>query len=150
MEFLAELHPKIVHFPIAFLTVYPLIELIAVIGKKDFFSKAALLMLLIGVVFSIFAVLTGNQAFISNQNLSKESIEIFNQHENYANIITWLFTALLIFRYYLVIKNKLSFKLHLLIALIGISAMYFIYQAGNYGGKLAKSKIYNSVNQSNY
>lgn len=148
MEFLAELHPKIVHFPIAFLTVYPVMELIALISKKDFFSKAALLMLLIGVVFSLIAVLTGNQAFISNQNLSKESIEIFNQHENFANIITWFFTALLIIRYYLVIKNKLTFKFHLLIVLIGISAMYFVYQAGNYGGKLAKSKIYNSVNLS--
>jgi uncharacterized membrane protein len=52
MEFLAELHPKIVHFPIAFLTIYPVIELIALISKKDFFSKAALLFLLVGVLCS--------------------------------------------------------------------------------------------------
>lgn len=149
MDFLAELHPKIVHFPIAFFTVYPVIELIAVISKKDFFSKAALLILLIGVVTAVAAVLTGNQAFTSNQDLSNQSLAIFSQHELYANIITWLFTALLIFRYYLQIKNKLTLKFHLLIVLIGIAGMYFAYQAGNYGGKLAKSKVYNSVNQSN-
>ena len=41
MEFLAQLHPKIIHFPIAFLLIYVLLEITGVITKKDFYLKAA-------------------------------------------------------------------------------------------------------------
>ncbi|MCK7520140.1 MAG: hypothetical protein MZV64_21810 [Ignavibacteriales bacterium] len=63
MEFLAGIHPKVVHFPIAFLMLYPLMELIFIFTSKRFFSKAAMLFLAIGVIGSLLAVLSGNQAF---------------------------------------------------------------------------------------
>ncbi|MHB9014432.1 MAG: DUF2231 domain-containing protein, partial [Ignavibacteriaceae bacterium] len=62
MEFLAQLHPKIVHFPIALLSTYVLLEIIGVVFKRDFFSKAAHLILLLGVLGALAAVFTGNQA----------------------------------------------------------------------------------------
>lgn len=37
MEFLAQYHPKVVHFAIALLSVYVLLEFIGVVFKKDFF-----------------------------------------------------------------------------------------------------------------
>jgi uncharacterized membrane protein len=68
MDFLAGLHPKVVHFPIALLLTYILCELIGVIFKKDFFSKTAHLLLLLGVIGAVAAVLTGNLAFSAYQN----------------------------------------------------------------------------------
>ncbi|HSL89697.1 MAG TPA: DUF2231 domain-containing protein [Ignavibacteriaceae bacterium] len=145
MEYLAGLHEKVTHFPIAFLAVYPIIELIAVLSKKEFFGKAAFLFLFIGVIGALMAVLTGNQAFTINDDWSKESLRIFNQHEINANITIWLFTALLIFRYFLSVKRKLSNLLHILILLTALTGLYFIYQTGNYGGELVKSKYRNSI-----
>lgn len=141
MEILAGLHEKIIHFPIALLITYPVIELIAFFSKKDFFSKASLLFLFIGVLGALAAVLSGNQSFTLNPDLSEKSMIIFRNHEFYANITMWLFSAILIFRYYLTTKKKLTSKIHLIILLIALSGIYFIYQTGYYGGELAKQKL---------
>lgn len=145
MEILAGLHEKVTHFPIAFLAVYPIMELIALVSKKEFFSKAAFLFLFIGVIGALIAVLTGNQAFTINDDWSKQSLKIFDQHEIYANITIWLFTALLILRYFFSVKRKLTNLIHFLILLAGLTGLYFIYQTGSYGGELVKSKYRNSL-----
>lgn len=141
MEYLAELHSKIIHFPISFLIIYPIIEIIAFVTRKDFFYKAALLILFIGVLGALGAVLTGNQAFYLNNGLSGKSLELFNSHELNANITVWSFTFLLIIRYYLTIKQKLRPKFHLIILILAIAGMYFVYQTGYYGAELAESII---------
>lgn len=148
MEFLSELHEKIIHFPIALLIVYPVVELVAFLSKKEFFLKAALLFLFMGVLGAVFAALTGNQAFTLNQNMSIESLDLFTNHEFNANITLWLFTALLIIRYYLLMKKKLSVKFHFMILLIALSGIYFIYQTGHYGGELARQKMIDSYKNS--
>lgn len=145
MEILASLHEKVTNFPIAFLAVYPIIELIAYVSKKEFFSKAAFLLLFIGVIGALIAALTGNQAFTINDEWSKESLNLFDQHEINANITIWLFTILLIFRYFLSVKRKLTNVIHILILLAALTGLYFIYQTGSYGGELAKSKYRNSL-----
>lgn len=149
MEFLADLHPKIVHFPMAFLMVYPFMELIAIITKKDFFIRTAFIFLLIGVVGAVLAVLTGNQAFIAISQMNDKTLELFNKHEFYTNLTTWFFTALLFVRFYLPAKKRLTQNLHLLILIVAIIGMYFVYQAGNYGGMLAENKIYDLLKEIN-
>ena len=62
MEFLASLHTKVIHFPIAFLMIYPVMELLFLVTEKEFYSKSAMMFLAIGVFGSFFAVLSGNQA----------------------------------------------------------------------------------------
>ena len=56
MEFLANLHPVIVHFPIAFFILYFLFEAAGIILGKDFLLKSAFIILLIGVVAAVCAV----------------------------------------------------------------------------------------------
>lgn len=143
MEFLANLHPKIVHFPIAFLTLYPLMELLFLILKKDFYSKAAFLFLVIGVIGALFAVLSGNQAYLASDNLGKESLIIFNSHQTFANLTVWFFAGLLAARVYFTVKKKLNFKVILILFILSLAGVYFALQAGNYGGRLALSKAKN-------
>lgn len=143
MEFLANLHPKIVHFPIAFLILYPLMDLLFLISKKDFYSKAALLFLTIGVIGALLAVLSGNQAYLASGNLDKESLTLFYSHQTFANLTVWYFAALLIVRVYIIVKNKLNFKIIILLFVLSLAGVYFALQAGSYGGKLAYSKAKN-------
>jgi uncharacterized membrane protein len=146
MEFLANLHNKVIHFPIAFLIMYPFIELLAVITNREFFIKTAGLILLIGTLGSLAAALTGNQAFSFFKDWQKESLEIFNWHQTFANITVWYFSSLLVFRTYLTIKKKLNKKILLIILLLSLIGGYFVYQTANYGGKLSVQRIlfYNS------
>src|SRR5690606_21895497 len=61
-----ELHPAIVHFPIALITIAALFAVLSLFFKKEFFKGAAFWNLLIGVVCAIAAVLIG---FMEEQNL---------------------------------------------------------------------------------
>lgn len=145
MEFLAGIHPKVVHFPIAFLMLYPLVELIYLFTGKDFFSKVAILFLAIGVVGSLFAVLSGNQAFEFVKNWTEEGKEIFSSHQMFANLTVWYFSALLVIRYSLFVKKKLNRLVISVIFVLSLVGGYFVYQAGNYGGKLADQVVINSI-----
>jgi uncharacterized membrane protein len=136
MEFLAQFHPKVIHFPIAFLLVYLLLELIGAIFKKDFFSKTAHLFLLFGVLGALAAVLTGNQAENAFEGWNKTTKAIFEIHETYANITLWFFTALLVIRTFIVVKKKFNDQSRYIICILAIIGAYFIFQTGEHGGRM--------------
>jgi uncharacterized membrane protein len=138
MEFLAELHPKIVHFPIALLLTYVLLEFIGTVFKKEFFQKAAHLLLLLGVIGSFFAVLTGNQAFAAHENWNDLSKQLFNDHQTFANLTVWYFTGMLVFRTYLVVKKKFSPSFKYLILTLALFGCFLVYQTAEFGGDLIK------------
>lgn len=140
MEFLAEFHPRVVHFAVAFLSIYPLAELIAFIFKKDYLEKTAHIILFIGVISALAAVLTGNQAEnVASLWEEKGAIIPFgeiNEHEEYATITLLFFSALLIIRTFLVIKHKFTGILRIIVLLLAFVGFYFVFEAGDHGGKL--------------
>ena len=138
MEFLAELHPKVVHFPIALLITYLALELIGIVFKKEFYQKAAHLLLFLGVIGAFFAVLTGNQAHSAYKYSSESSSELFNEHQTFANLTVWYFTGILLFRTYLVVKKKFSsFYIYIILA-FALFGCFLIYQTAEDGGDLNK------------
>ncbi len=141
MEFLAEIHPKIVHFPLAFLLLYPFMELLCFITQKEFYNKSAFLFLLIGVIGALLAVLSGNQAYAMVSKWDTKTLEIFNSHQTFANLSIWYFTILLVLRVYLQVKKKLKRNLLFLIFILSLLGSYFVYQTGYYGGKLADKNV---------
>ena len=138
MEFLAEIHSKLIHFPIALLVIYPIIELLFFITNKVYFNKTSFLFLSIGVVSSFFAVLSGNQAFELITDWSTASKQIFEQHQYYANITVWFFTALLLVKFVLFKKYSSKRIIALILFLVSLAGLIAVYQTGHYGGLLAK------------
>lgn len=140
MEFLAQLHPRIVHFPIAFFIFYFFIETSGIVLRKDFLLKAAYIILIAGVVTSLFAVLSGNKAqeiakLLLKEN-SKSLTDLIEQHEEFATITLWYFTAVLFFRTYLMVKKKFETSLKYILIILGLLGFYLIYMTGLYGGNL--------------
>jgi len=138
MEFLAELHPKVVHFPIALLLTYVLLELVGIIFRKEFYQKAAHLLLFLGVIGAFFAVLTGNQAHTAYEYWSESSSKLFDEHQTFANLTVWYFTGILVCRTYLVVKKKYSSFTKYFILALALFGCYLIYQTSEYGGNLIK------------
>jgi uncharacterized membrane protein len=136
MEFLAELHPKVVHFPIAFLFTFALFELLGTVLKKDYFHKAAHLILFLGVVGSIVAVLTGKQAGTANPNWTDASSAVIKEHASFANITMWYFVGVLVIKTFLVLKKKMNQTINYIILFLALVGCFFIYETSEHGGKL--------------
>jgi len=136
MEFLAALHPKVIHFPIAFLLGYFLFEFLGIVLKKEFLSKAAHLLLLLGVLGAFAAVLTGRQAEEAFEYWNKQSSELLEEHELYANLTLWYFAVLLMLRTFISFKKKFVGIVQYVILVLALVGVYFVYEAGEHGGKM--------------
>ncbi|SRR5690606_6621764 len=140
MEFLAEFHPRVVHFAIALLFVYPFLELAGAVSKRDFFSKTAHLILFLGVLGALAAVLTGNQAFaVASQWEEQGAIIPFkaiNEHIDWATITAWYFGILLVIRTFLVLKKKFTGVIKFAVVVLALAGAYFVYETGDHGGAL--------------
>ena len=124
MEFLADLHPIVVHFPVALLVTYSLLEIIGIVFNKKLFSQSAYILLIIGIIGIFISVLTGNQAFEDYQHWNEASSNIFNSHQFYANITTWFFVFLALLRTFLVAKKKFHGIIKYLFILLLILAIF--------------------------
>jgi uncharacterized membrane protein len=140
MEFLAQLHPQLVHFPIAFMAIYALLEITGILSGKEFFQKTAYLFLFLGVLTAIAAVISGNQAAeIASKWKDKGAViptKLISEHEEYATITLWYFTGLLVLRTFLFLKKKFTGAAKYFFILLAGLGLYFIYQTGDHGGKL--------------
>ncbi|KAF0138683.1 MAG: hypothetical protein FD122_3734 [Stygiobacter sp.] len=140
MEFLVNMHPVIIHFPIAFFVAYFLLEVAALVTKKDSLCKMAAIFLGAGVIFALIAVLTGNQAHEVLKPVLKMKPsyieEAIENHEQFATITLWFFFAMLVLRVYLLIKKNLSPNWRFVFFVLALLGMYFVYQTGILGGKL--------------
>lgn len=135
---LADFHSKVVHFPIALLTVYSLLEIIGIVFRNEFISKSALLILCIGLVSAFFAVLTGNQAADEFNFVNDASRALFNQHQNYATYLLWFTVILCGLRIYVVLKKKFDGLIKYVFILLALLIIFFVYQTGMIGGELVK------------
>jgi len=131
---LASLHQKIIHFPIAFLAVYPFIELVGLIRKSEFIDKLSIIILSIGLFGLILALITGNSNLELYKNLSDIEMKILNEHIFYANYTAWFSGILFLIRIYFSKKIKTNIILRVMFVLISIIVLYFIFKTGEYGG----------------
>jgi len=137
-SFLADIHPKVVHFPVALLTTYSFLEIIGIVFKKEFISKAALLILCIGVITAFFAVLTGNQAFADFKFWTDDSSALLNVHQNYATYLLWFSVLVCGLRIFVVVKKKFIGSTKYLFILFALVIIFLVYQTGMHGGDLVK------------
>lgn len=140
MEFLSELHPRIVHFPVAFFILYFFLEMFGILLKKNYLSKSAYIILIAGIGTAVIAVLTGNQAHEAVKIVLKEKNNLLNgmieEHQQNATITLWYFLAVLIFRTYLILKKKFDDNWNYIFIPLGLAGCYLIYITGIHGGEL--------------
>ncbi len=146
MEFLADLHPKIIHFPIVLLLCYLLIEFTAVLTRKSLLANIAYIFLFIGAVFTFISAFTGNEALTVFNELDINSHKIndsINKHQFWANVTSWFYFSILILRtlflVQVVIRKKYLnhyLKFHISFIILGLIGCLFIYKTAELGGTL--------------
>lgn len=137
-NFLAEIHPKVVHFPVALLTTYAILEIIGIIFNKEFISKSALLVLCIGVVTALIAVLTGNQAATNFIHWTEGSTALLNNHQTGATYLLWVSAIVCGLRIFAAMKKKFVGWIKYVFVVFAIVILFIVYKTGSYGGDLVK------------
>ena len=138
LNILAEIHTKVVHFPIALLVTYSFLEIFGIAFKKEFITKSALLILCLGVISAFFAVLTGNQA-ANNFNLwNNESTLLLNEHQTYATYLLWFAILVGALRIFVTVKKKFNGPMKYLFILFSIIIIFLVYETGIHGGYLVE------------
>jgi uncharacterized membrane protein len=101
----AHLHPMIVHFPIALITVGFLAEVVSLFLKSEkCLSKTGFYLMILGALSAIAAWSTGN--FFTAEPAQGAIVGIFEKHKTGALITMLLIIIGSVFRIYLVVKNK--------------------------------------------
>ena len=128
-----ELHPAIVHFPIALLIIAGLFAVLSLFTKKELFREIAFWNLLLGVIGAIGAVLTG---LIEEQSLvhNDEVHQVLTKHK--FNGVGILILSFALLTWVWVRKNKFrksEYIAWVLCLVLGIAAVFY---QGFLGGKM--------------
>lgn len=149
------LHPAVIHFPIALLTIAPLFVLLGAFfpsSRKNFFISAVLL-LWIGTAAIFLSVSTGEEV-VEHLTISPAFAHTLEEHSELAEQSRWMFGALTLlltaYTFVFLPKNKNQNLIFLCVFLLFyMYSLYVLYDAAHHGGKLVhkhgiKSSLYNS------
>lgn len=128
-------HPMFVHFPIAFLLAVPLIDLIGLLRREEWYFKAGSLVLFLGVLGAVGAVTTGLVAEETVPHSSVAAHSIMELHERMAYTVLGLAVGILLVRS-LVRRSRTNWKFLAVVAAEIILLASLVGYTGFLGGKL--------------
>ena len=136
-EWAPNIHPMIVHFPIALLIIAVLVDLLSIMMKKQrWFRHAATLLYSVGAVSAIVTYLTGRNA-ADTVMLPAAASPVVNEHSDWAFRTVWFFGILASVRLslsFIIEEQKYAVTLPLFVA--GLAGIFLLYETAEHGGQL--------------
>ena len=131
-----EIHPAIVHFPIAFITLAYIFQIITIIIPKKVPKNLNLWVLIPAAISTLPAVISGQNSKKNLENICLEAQNTLKNHELFANITTWSILLLSLIWIYITLKGQANIRVQELffafLSLIFISTII----TGLLGGQL--------------
>ncbi len=129
------LHPLLVHFPIALFTLAFALEIIELF-KRESFKNSSFLILIFAILSAILAVQTGNIE-AQTLNLDDKAGGILDQHRSSANFSLLLLALVFMLKLYIVLKRGGATRMLVLILFsLYLLGLLFIYRTALLGTKL--------------
>jgi len=129
------LHPTIVHFVIAFLSVAVILDLLHLVGKKEQFWQISNYLMVFGTICTIVAVLSGHQT--EDAILKTPEIKnLIETHETAGELTMWLFITLTTLRFIFIKFRVFEKPLKWIYYILGIIALVFLFRTGLLGGEM--------------
>lgn len=131
-----ELHPIIVHFPIALIILAYIFQWITVL-KPEWVPKHLNLWVLVPAAISVLpASLTGEQAEESVEDICQEAHDVLENHELFANMTTWGTIILTLVWVWITLKGKADQKVQRLFLAFLTLIVISVSITGYLGGEL--------------
>lgn len=135
------LHPLVIHFPIALLFAAVLFDFLGLIRRDaTWLAKAALLLFVLGAIAAIVAVITGHEAaegLFHAGLLPKSAGADLHTHAELGEDTAWFFGIYAVIRLILTWWGKMSQLSFAVIAfLVGFGGLFLVYETAEHGGKM--------------
>lgn len=133
------LHPAVVHFPIALLTIGMPLAVVAVFLRRWHLPWLAAIVLVMGAAGAMVAVATGNQEEEMVEGGSEALEQVLDKHEELGEMTRNIAVVAAVLAVAAALASRMPIAgrgLSLLAALAAIAAAYFVAQTGHYGGEL--------------
>lgn len=130
-----DLHPMIVHFPIALLTAGVMLDLFDLVTRGERFRLAALVLITVGALGALVAMLTGDAAADVAENIV--GIErALEQHEELGELTAWIFLGYAALRLALHLFWRTQRLPLAVLRWAGVAALGLLLYTGHLGGGL--------------
>lgn len=132
-EVTSHLHPILVHFPIAFITLAVLKDFWSAFFKKvNFQAERGMWLWIFAALSAWLSVSTGPE------EMARGNTTFLHIHDQLAILTSWLVTIVAIFRIYSTYFNKkeLFNKLKFLYLIFSLASLILVLSVGYYGGKM--------------
>ncbi len=129
------LHPMFVHFPIAFFTMFVLLEIIWMFFQKEWIRNSSLFTVLLGLILAIPTLLSG-EASAENFEKVQQLESLIETHETFAKLTVITFFIAFIVKIILIKTNKLNERTNWIVIVISLIGLYLLIQTGLKGGEL--------------
>ena len=130
------IHPMLVHFPIALITTAVFLDFIGLIWKKDWVRNAVVTMLVLAVLASLVTYLSGRQA-IDSVSVPMNAELTASYHADWALYTLLYFSLYTTLRAFLFWQKKDSKRfIAILLFLAGLAGIVLLTKTADLGGKL--------------
>ena len=130
-EVLSHIHPIIVHFPIALIIIATCYDLFWILTKRKISPKKGFWLWAIAFISAWIAIGTGPE------HDARGNTNVFEYHENLADIATVLSFLVVAFRAYFIFKKKEILRSLLVVyCLLSLITSVAILSVGYFGGKM--------------
>lgn len=136
-EWAPNIHPIIVHFPIALLVFAVATDLLSLTQRRHYWLQwAATGLYLAGALAGLAAFASGREA-VESVLLPTAANSVVSEHADWALWTIWIFGVLALVRTTLVWRKQvLAVPVQLVFFCLGMAGMYFLYETGDHGAQL--------------
>ena len=130
-----DLHPFVVHFPIALLTLSAVCDLVGVLADREQLRWTGFLLLVVGTIGALIAALTGDAAeHVAGQIPGIH--DALEQHEDFATLTIWTAVFLVLGRAHFVVKRRFLGVARAVYLVLALCLAALVLYSGYTGGKM--------------
>lgn len=136
-DYLPNVHPLLVHFPIVLLVLGVLVDIVAIAtARHKAIRDLATVLIVLGALSLVPTYLAGRQAGDQVTSPFARSDALLSEHADAAWLTLWAFLGIAAVRVAVAWRGRLGGKLHGALVVVGAAGLFLLVETADHGGQL--------------